>query len=185
MTAFSLGTPVCNTLKGNVSFWEVYGKATYTINDFVSVGANAFYSPSWLNSGAPGTYASGTAKLTAPSSMLPKDVGVYVSGELGHYWFGTTDSFYGTPLLPAGIKYPDYTTWNVGLAVTYKVFTFDLRYYDTDLSRGNCNVLTGDHTASFGAGNASPTNPDGLGSNWCGSAVIAKLSVDTTLAALK
>src|ERR1700674_1797873 len=45
VTPFSLGTPVCNTLKGNVSFSEVYGHATYTFNDNVSAGANVFYSP--------------------------------------------------------------------------------------------------------------------------------------------
>lgn len=185
ITPFSLGNPVCNTLKGNVSFWEVYGKASYAFNDTFTLGANVFYSPSWLNSGAPGTYASGTFKLTAPSNTLPNGIGAYVSGELGHYWFGTTDSFYGTPLFPAGIKYPDYTTWNLGVAFTYKVFTLDLRYYDTDLSKANCNVLTGDHTATFNPGAASPTNPDGLSSNWCGAAFIAKLSADLTFASLK
>jgi hypothetical protein len=185
MTPFSLGAPVCNTLKGDVSFWEVYGKASYAFNDTLTVGANVFYSPSWLHSGAPGTYASGTFKLTAPSNTLPNGIGAYVSGELGHYWFGTTDSFYGTPLFPAGIKYPDYTTWNLGVAFTYKVFTLDLRYYDTDLSKANCNVLTGDHTATFNPGAASPTNPDGLSSNWCGAAFIAKLSADLTFASLK
>lgn len=175
----------CNTLKGDVSFWEVYGKATYTVNDNVSFGANVFYSPSWLNSGAPGTYASGTFKLTAPGSVLPSGIGAYLSGELGHYWFGTTDSFYGTAFFPGGIKLPEYTTWNVGLAFTYKVFTLDLRYYDTDLSKANCNVLTGDHTATFNAGNISTINPDGQGSKWCGAAFIAKLSADLTFASLK
>jgi hypothetical protein len=186
VTPFSLGTPVCNPLKGNVSFWEVYGKGTYTVNDNVSLGGNVFYSPSWLHSGASGTYASGTFKLTAPSNnVLPNGVGAYVSGELGHYWFGTTDAFYGVPLFPNGIKYPDYTTWNLGVAFTYKVFTLDLRYYDTDLSRANCNVLTGDHTAGFNPAAASPTNPDGLASTWCGAAFVAKLSADLTLSSLK
>ncbi len=161
-TPFSLGNAVCNVLKADVSYWEVFGKFTYTVNDNVSFGGNVFYSPSWLNSGASGTYASGTFKFTAPSSMLPSGVGAFVSGELGHYWFGTTDVFYGTPIFPNGIKLPDYTTRNVGLAFTYKVFTFDVRYYDTDLSRGNCNVLTGDHTATFNPGSASAINPSGL-----------------------
>jgi uncharacterized protein (TIGR02001 family) len=183
---FFTPTGFCNSLKGNVSFWEVYGKGTYTLNDYVSFGGNVFYSPSWLNSGAPGTYASGTFKLTAPANTLPNGIGAYVSGELGHYWFGTTDAFYGTPIFPAGIKYPDYTTWNLGVALTYKVFTLDLRYYDTDLSKTNCNVLTGDHTAGFGGPAAvTATNPSGLVSNWCGAAFIAKLSADLTFASLK
>jgi Bacterial protein of unknown function (Gcw_chp) len=183
---FFTPTGFCNTLKGNVSFWEVYGKGSYAVNDSVTIGGNLFYSPSWLNSGASGTYASGTFKLTAPSNILPNGVGMYLSGELGHYWFGTTDAFYGTPLFPNGIQYPDYTTWNLGIAFTYKVFTLDLRWYDTDLSQVNCNVLTGDHTATFGGLSAvTATNPSGLVSNWCGSAFIAKFSADLTLGSLK
>ena len=46
-----------------------------------------------------------------------------------------------------GIPLPDYTTWNVGFGWTWKVFTVDLRYIDTNLSKGNCNAFTGDHTA--------------------------------------
>ena len=61
----------------------------------------------------------------------------------------------------------------------------DLRYYDTDLSKANCNVLTGDHTASFNPAAASATNPDGLASRWCGAAFIAKFSADLTFASLK
>jgi uncharacterized protein (TIGR02001 family) len=183
---FFTPTGFCNSLKGNVSFWEAYGKGAYAFNDNLTVGGNLFYSPSWLNSGASGTYGSGTFKVTAPSNTLPNGIGAYVSGELGHYWFGTTDAFYGTPLFPAGIKYPDYTTWNLGVAFTYKVFTLDLRYYDTDLSKANCNVLTGDHTATFGGpGAVSAINPSGLVSNWCGAAFIAKFSADLTLSSLK
>jgi Bacterial protein of unknown function (Gcw_chp) len=183
---FFTPTGFCNAYKGNSNFWEVYGKGSYAFNDSVTVGGDVFYSPSWLNSGASGTYASGTFKLTAPSNTLPNGIGAYVSGELGHYWFGTTDAFYGTPLFPNGIKYPDYTTWNLGIAFTYKVFTLDLRYYDTDLSKANCNVLTGDQTATFGGPAAvSAINPSGLESNWCGAAFIAKFSADLTLGSLK
>jgi uncharacterized protein (TIGR02001 family) len=165
----------CNTYKGNASFWEVYAKPVYTVNDNVAIGGNVYYSPSWLNSGAFGTYASGTLKLTAPSNWLPNGFGSYILGEVGYYWFGTTDAFYGN------IKYPDYLTWNIGIDLTWKVFTLDLRYWDTNLSRANCNVLTGDHTASFNPGNITSINPSGLGSNWCGATFVAKLSADLTL----
>ena len=171
----------CNTALADVSYWEVYGKGTYAFNDSVTAGANVYYSPSWLNTGADGTYASGTLKLTAPASLLPnKDVGAFISGEFGHYWFGQTDSFFATPAYPSGIPLPDYNTWNVGLSFTYKVFTLDFRYYDTDLSNSQCNVLTGDQTASYSAGNITAINPSGLGSNWCGSTFVAKLSFDMT-----
>ena len=53
-------------------------------------------------------------------------LGWYLSGEFGHYWLGTTDAFYGSVNFPAGTPLPDYSTWNVGLGFTYKVFTLDL-----------------------------------------------------------
>ena len=178
----------CNILKGDVSFWEVYGKGTYTFSDTLAVTADVYYSPSWLNSGAYGLFASGIVKLTAPSTWFPKDWGGYFQAELGHYWFGTTDAFYaipanccGFPNFPSGIKYPDYTTWNIGVAITYKVFTLDLRYWDTDLSKADCNVLTGDHTATINPSAVTATNPSGLVSNWCGATFVAKLSADLTL----
>ncbi len=33
------------------------------------------------------------------------------------------------------------------MGFTWKVFTLDLRYYDTDLSKGDCNAFTSDPTA--------------------------------------
>ncbi|MBX6327573.1 MAG: hypothetical protein IRY89_03280 [Pseudolabrys sp.] len=174
---FSLG--FCNVAKSDVSFLEVYGHATWTVNELISVGANVFYTPSYLNSGAWGLYYSGTAKLTAPSNMLPEGIGAYLSGEIGRQDFGTTDSFYGN------VPLPDYTTWNVGIGFTWKVFTLDLRYWDTDLSKADCNVITGDHTATFDPGSITATNPSGLASNWCGARFVARLSADLTLATLK
>jgi len=154
---------VCNVYEADLSFWEAYGKAAYTVNDSLTVGANVFYSPSWLNEGADGTYASGTAKLTLPTAnYLPKDIGAFLSGEFGHYWFGQTNSFYGN------VNLPEYNTWNAGISFTYKVWTLDFRYYDTDLSKGDCNTLTSDHTETNGQ------------SNWCGSAFVFKASVDLT-----
>ena len=50
----------------NASFYEVYGHATWTATDWLALGGNVFYTPSYLNTGAKGTYASGTVKLTAP-----------------------------------------------------------------------------------------------------------------------
>ena len=88
-----------------------------------------------------------TAKFTGPA--LANGWGWYVSGEFGRYWLGTTDTFYGSVNFPAGTPLPDYYTWNVGLGFTYKAITIDLRYYDTDLTKAECNVLTGDHTATF------------------------------------
>jgi uncharacterized protein (TIGR02001 family) len=175
-----------NVMKKDVSFMEVYGKVNYTINDNWAVGINEYYSPNFLNSGAWGNYSSITGKYTAPSTVFgTSGVGMYVSGEFGRQWLGTSDSFYGVVQLPgfpnytAGIPYASYDTWNIGIGFTYKVFTLDLRYSDTDLSKGNCNAFTSTFDGT-GSTNVTPINPSGVGSNWCGSAGIAKLSVDLT-----
>jgi hypothetical protein len=116
---------------------------------------------------------------------------MYISGEFGRQWLGTSDAFYGVTNFPPfpnytlGIPEPSYNTWNIGIGFTYKVFTLDLRYSDTNLSKASCNAFTSD----FSTTNASPAfvtpiNPGNgvaaYGSNWCGATGIAKLSVDLT-----
>jgi uncharacterized protein (TIGR02001 family) len=169
----SASLPNGNAMKADVSFYEFYGKMAYTVNDNFSFGPNVYYTTSFLNSGAPGTYASITGKATAPSTLLPNGIGAYVSGEFGRQWLGTSDAFYGN------IKYADYNTWNIGVGFTYKVFTLDLRYSDTDLSQGNCNAFTSAFNAPLN-GSFTPINPSGAGSNWCGPAFIAKFGADLT-----
>jgi uncharacterized protein (TIGR02001 family) len=169
-----------NVIKKDVSFFEVYGKVNYTFNDYFTMGGNVYYSPNFLNTGAEGTYASIVGKAIAPSAWFgASGIGMYASGEFGRQWLGTSDSFYGVPAFPNGINYADYNTWNIGFGFTYKVFTLDFRYSDTDLSQANCNAFTSDHTATFN-GSFSPINPSGVGSKWCGAAGIVKLSADLT-----
>jgi uncharacterized protein (TIGR02001 family) len=172
-----------NVMKKDVSFFEGYAKLNYTFNDNWQAGVNEYYTPNFLNSGAWGNYASVTAKYTAPSSVFgTSGVGMYVSGEFGRQWLGTSDAFYGTgagTVFANGIPYASYDTWNIGIGFTYKVFTLDLRYSDTDLSKGNCNAFTSAFDGT-GTTNVTPINPSGVGSNWCGAAGIAKLSVDLT-----
>ena len=176
--------PAFNTTLANTDFWEVYGKATYAFNDAFSVGANLYYTPNWLNSGANGTYFSGTAKYVLPVA-LPSDIGWFVSGELGYYSLGTTK--FDAIAFPAagGWDLPSYAYWNAGIGFTWKVFTLDLRYHDTDLSKEECNVLTADPGANLGGTPIPVTNVLGAQSKWCGAAFIAKLSFDLTLANLK
>jgi hypothetical protein len=173
-----------NVMKKDVSFFEVYGKGNYTINDSWQFGVTEWYSPNFLNSGAWGNYASITGKYTAPSTAFgTSGVGMYVSGEFGRQWLGTSDMFYGVVSalgnFAAGIPYASYNTWNIGIGFTYKVFTLDLRYSDTDLSKGNCNAFTSAFNAS-GTTSVTSINPGGAGSNWCGAAGIVKLSADLT-----
>jgi uncharacterized protein (TIGR02001 family) len=177
--------PNGNTSLANTDFLEFYGKVTYTFNDNFLVTGAVYYTDNWLNTGASGTYYSGIAKYTG--TALPSGWNWYVSGELGYYDLGTTKfdviAFPG----PGGTGWdlPSYTTWNAGIGFTYKAMTLDLRYYDTNLSKEECNVLTGDPGATFSNNAIAITNPNGLQSKWCSAAFIGKLSFDTTLAAIK
>jgi uncharacterized protein (TIGR02001 family) len=182
-----------NFAKKNASFYEGFAKVNVTLNDQWQVGANEYYSPNFLNLGAWGNYASVTAKWTAPGTTFGSSgVGMFISGEFGRQWLGTSDAFYGTTVrtafggpFPGGIPEPSYNTWNIGVGFTYKVFTLDLRYYDTNLSKGNCNAFTSDYsTTSASAGFVTAINPGNgvtaFGSNWCSAAGVAKLSADLT-----
>jgi len=173
--------PAFLQMKKDVSFYEVYGKANYTFNDYFTLGGTVFYTPNFLNSGANGTYASVVGKVTAPSAWFgTSGVGSYVSGEFGRQWLGTSDAFYRIAAAPIGINYADYNTWNVGIGFTWKVFTLDLRYSDTNLNKSDCAAFTSAFNSNI-ATTPTTINTTGFGSNWCGSAFIAKLSADLTL----
>jgi len=183
-----------NVIKSDLSFWEIYAKGTYTVNDQFSFGGSVYWSPSVLNSGAEGTYLAGTAKYILPTA-LPAGIGWFISADVGHWFLGSTDSFYCIPanglnpagcsgLLSGGLNYKSYTNWDVGLAFTWKQFTLDLRYYDTDLNKGDCNAFTSAQNARFD-GSFTGANPGGFGTNWCSATFIAKLSVDLTKDNLK
>jgi len=171
-----------NVVKADLSFWEAYGKAIYAVNDQFWFGGGAYRSPSVFNSGAEGTFLAGMAKYILPP-VLPHGIGGFISADVGHWFLGTSDSFYAVPGFPGGIPYKSYTAWDVGLAFTWKQFTLDLHYYDTNLNKGDCNTFTKDFTA--GGVFSTPINPGGPGSNWCGATFLAKLSIDLTSKNLK
>jgi hypothetical protein len=167
-----LNIVACNTAKSDASFWEFYAKANYAVTDALGIGAYVYYSPSVLNTGADGVFFGGTAKYTFQA--MSNGMQWYASGEAGYWDLGTTDAFYGS------IALPSYTTWNFGVGWTWKVFTVDLRYIDTDLSKSECNAFTGDHTATFSLGGVTAINNGNL-SDWCGARFVARLSADLTV----
>ena len=152
-----LKTPTPNSVfMTNPTFYEGYVKLGYNITDTVSVGANAFYSPSFLDTGANGTYVSATAKWTLPMDFA-------LSGEFGRQYLGTTDVLH-TPAF-GGRALPDYNYWNAGISYSYKFATLDLRYHSTDLSKGECQQITG------------PSISTSINqSKYCGSAVVGTIS---------
>ena len=159
------------------------------MNDQFSFGGSVFWSPSVLNSGAEGTYVAGTGKYTLPT-VLPGGIGWFVSADVGHWFLGTSDSFYAVAGFPGGIPFRSYTNWDVGLAFTWKQFTLDVRYFDTDLNKGDCNAFTSDQNAAPVAGAVTPINPAvvgpfALGSRLCSATFVVKMSADLTLANVK
>ncbi len=137
----------------NPTFVEVYAKLGYKVTDWLNLGANAYYSPNFLNTGAAATYLSGTAKATLPYDFA-------LSGEFGRQIFhGANDLVHGGPLL----KQANYNYWNAGLSYTFKFATLDLRYHGTSLNKFSCATITG------------PTNFTG-GSKYCGSTFVASLN---------
>lgn len=152
----------------NTDYTEVYGKVSYTFAESLTLGANLYYAWDWLGTGASGTYASLTAKYTMPFLE-----GLAVSGELGYYWLGTTNLAIWSTVPPTNL--PDYAYWNAGVSYTWKNVTADLRYHDTDLSKGDCFLLTADPRGiTTGSGR----------SKWCGAAFVATLSFDITASSL-
>ncbi|MDB5545237.1 MAG: hypothetical protein JWO64_2386 [Hyphomicrobiales bacterium] len=145
----------------NPTYWEGYVKTTYAINDNITVGANGFFSPSFLDTGASGQYLAATLAWKLPMDFA-------LSGELGRQFLGTADTKHG------GANLPDYTYWNVGASYTYKVATLDLRYHDTNLSKTQCAAITG------------PSNGvSGGASKYCNAAFVATLSFALTAKDIK
>jgi uncharacterized protein (TIGR02001 family) len=165
-----------NGFTNNSDFFEIYGKLSYAVTPTFTVGGNVFYTPDLLNysetffgtngthADAGATYASLTAKWVTPWTW--GDLGLYISGELGHWWIDDKG------WLATGFTDPSYTYYNAGLAFTYKALTLDLRFHGTDQSKADC--------ASFLL--VSNGNP---ATKWCDNAYIASLKFDTTLSAIK
>lgn len=145
----------------HVAYAEYYMAPSYALTSNLTIGVNVYYAPDYSLTGAWENYDSVKLKYAFAS-------GLSISGELGRQSFGTTKANAAAP----AVKLPDYTYWNFGFAYTYKVLTFDLRYFQTTLSKQNCNLITG-------------TAPIGAGSNSCTPAIIGTLSWSTNLANLK
>jgi uncharacterized protein (TIGR02001 family) len=188
-----------NEVKSNESFYEWYAKATYTISDQWSVEGQYYYTPSISNTGAEGNYITGNLTYTAPAAWFPANSGLggYISGDVGYWDIGSSGVFYGTTaaagsangtvtrFFPNGVPYQSYWNWDAGFGLTYKAFTLDLRYYGTNLTSSECNAFTSAQNSTFSPTNVTALNPDGLGSNWCSAAYIAKLTFQTNLSGLK
>jgi len=153
----------------NVDYWEAVIRADKRISESIRVAGGFGYSPNVSNTGAWSWYAAGGLGFIVPSNLLTPDVGVSISGAAGYSWFGNQSQEFG------GFPLPAYLNWQAGVTFSRKVFNLDLRYYDTNLSKEECFVFTGDPGAQPGGRIDPVTNPDGLVSRWCSATIVAKL----------
>jgi uncharacterized protein (TIGR02001 family) len=152
-----------------IDYWEAALRADKKISESIRLAGGFAYSPNISNTGAWGWYGAAGLGLTVPSNLLPPDLGISISGAAGYSWFGNQSADLG------GFPLPAYLNWQAGVTFTRKIFNLDLRYYDTNLSKENCFVFTGDPNARPGGSINPLTNPEGLVSNWCSASFVAKV----------
>lgn len=107
---------------GEFDYWEIKAGVSGNVWDDLNLGAVVYYSPEFF--GETGEVWTFEGKL---SKTLPAILGhtLTLSGTVGYVEY--EDDLLGD----------DYTYWNVGLSKTVMDhFTFDVRYWDTDVSGG-------------------------------------------------
>jgi uncharacterized protein (TIGR02001 family) len=161
------------------SYWEYDLKVEREIiPDRLTLNASFGYSPNISGTGAWGAYTEAGFEIDLPS-RLPQ-VEWQLIGSAGYWRFGDTAPAQG------GFPLPSYTNWHLGVVFTFaKYLNLDLSYWDTNLSKEDCFVFTGDPMATAG-GVANPlSNPDGLQSRWCGATFVGTASFKFNLSDVK
>ncbi len=150
------------------NYWEAHATVSHKLTDRITLGSTLAYAPNVWQTGAWGAYAAGALSFDLPSELLPADVGWVLSFDLGRSLFGPTTSGGGVSAAGGGLPLPAYTNWRAGLTFSYRVFKLGLNYTDTNLSKENCYVMTGDLAAIPGGVGNPGNNPTGLRSGLCG-----------------
>jgi hypothetical protein len=151
-----------------INYWEAVVRGDRSIGEQVRVATGYAYSPNVSNTGAWSQYVAAGVGYDVAGRLLPPNLGISFTAAAGYSWFGDQAPTLG------GFPLPAYLNWQAGVTFTHKAFNLDLRYYDTNLSKENCFVFTGDPNARLGGRVDPVTNPAGLTSNWCGATFVAK-----------
>jgi uncharacterized protein (TIGR02001 family) len=152
----------------SINYWEATLRSETKLTESLRWAGGFAYSPNVSNTGAWSWYAASGLGYDVPSSLLPSDLGVSFTAAAGYSWFGDQSATLG------GFPLPAYLNWHAGVTFAYKALNFDLRYHDTNLSKEDCYVFTGDPGAGLGGHRDPVTNPTGLMSNWCSPAFVVK-----------
>ena len=160
-------SPPPDTIAG-IEYWETTVRADTKLGELLRVAGGFAYSPNVSNTGAWSKYAAFGLGIDVPAKLLPPEVSVSATSIVGYSWFGNQSPELG------GFALPAYLNWNAGVTFTRKNLNLDLRYYDTNLSKEECFVFTGDPGATSGGRIDPVRNPEGLMSRWCSATFAAK-----------
>ena len=128
------------------SYGEVFAKADYEITDEFVIGTQIWFAPDFDQTGKTNTFPVIGAKW-----LLSRNLSLY--GGVGYQFFEDPKAF-------------ESLAWTVGVSYAWKSVTFDLRYWDTDLSDNACIAQSG-----FADG--------------CDGRVVAAISLDLAWSALR
>jgi uncharacterized protein (TIGR02001 family) len=160
-------SPPPGTFAG-IEYWEAAARADTRIGELLRIAGGFAYSPNVSNTGAWSKYAALGLGVDVPHRLLPPEISVSMTSVAGYSKFGNQSAELG------GFPLPAYLNWHAGVTFTHRNLNLDLRYYDTNLSRENCFVLTGDLSATPGGSIDPVRNPEGLRSRWCSATFVAK-----------
>ncbi len=104
----------------NASFYETLVQVTHAFGP-LTLTATAANSPQWSLGGGTGWYGSGAASYAVTDWFS-------LVGTVGYQWVNG----------PARSKSLDYVHWDMGGVATWKNFTLDMRYVDTNISKADC-----------------------------------------------
>ena len=107
-------------------YGEIYAKTDYTFGeeDKFTLRGLVFFAPDYNQSGFTGTYVAGGGRV-----KLWKNIGVYAG--VGYQFFEDPNAF-------------EQLVWTAGASYYWKSLTFDVRYWDTNLSRQRMRRLEAD-----------------------------------------
>ncbi len=119
----------------DADYWEFKAAASVTPITNLTLTVADYYSPDFQYEVGKVNTVEGTAAYTLPQFSIFTPT---VSGTFG-YQKGYDDDFV---YIGSIFGEEDYTYWNAGLALAVEKFTFDFRYWDTNLNdAGNCEGI--------------------------------------------
>lgn len=100
------------------------------------VSAEVAWSPDYFGESGDSVAVTGGVTVPILDSFAFFDGGLEASGHIGYQWIENEIST--PPGLPGFYGTPDYLYYDLGATASWGIFSFDVRWVGTDLSRGEC-----------------------------------------------